>query len=367
MRKYLLLSLLSIIALCGCNHDNDDSPCAHGHCPAPIPVPTVAVPVPAAGAIAATAVVHVPPVILNGDASPPVVTLQGGIKRAVIVGINKFLDPGAPPLTGCVPDAARAYAKATGDVVATRKIFGSAADTLKIEKWAVNSWGIDPVNITLLLDEQATVANVKAALNAAVAASKPGDSLLYWQSSHGTEDTIPDDNGAAVHGMVCCYDFGWDREHEFCDVDFKAIFSKLPDDVSFNWVSDSCNSGDLDRNVGKHKHPVRSKALPHPPNVRLRVHAARINEAKTKGLVNGILDVGFLPGCKPDQTSADSEDDDGCPGGALSIMLMKEFDNFSDKPISALAKQVDNDLASDGYDQVCVPSGARKNKPFLKP
>lgn len=384
MKNFLnLVAALLLAFSVGCNHDNDDaqyidqdgntvitthSGCSGGHChsattvtPAPAQVPAIIqVPAPAPSQDA-------PPVTITvTDPSPaPAVQLPAaaGVKRAVIVGVNKFTDPGAPTLTGCVPDAARIYAKCTGGGADK---FAGKVDPALIAKCAVNPWGFDPKNIILLLDEDATVANVKAALIATVAASKPGDEFLYWSSSHGTEDTIPDDNGAVVHGMIVMHDFDWSREKEICDVDLRAIFAKLPAGVIFNHASDSCNSGTLDRNVGKHKHPVHDKALVQPPNVRIRVHAARINGAKTKGLINDELDVGYLPGCRLDQTSADSQDDDGYPGGALTIMAMKNFDAFADKPLTDLAKQIDQDLAANGYDQVSIPTGARKNKPWLK-
>lgn len=364
MRKtFALLAALLLAVTLGCNNDSDDCPtCHNGHCPVTV------TDTPAPQAVTPIIPVQIQPTHQDAPpaapALPPATTT--GVKRAVIVGINVFLDPGAPPLSGCVLDAARLYAKSSGDTNGTVVAFHGAVAADKAKQWAVNNWGYDVKNITLLLNEQATVANVKAALNAAVAASKPGDSLIYWQSSHGTEDTIADDNGAAVHGIVCCYDFGWTREQELCDVDLKAIFSKLPDGVLFNWGADSCNSGGLDRNVGKHKHPVREKSVTQPPAVRQRVRAARIAGAKTRGMVSGELDVGFLPGCKPDQTSADSQEDDGTPGGALTIMFMKEVDAFAAQPLTALAKQMDADLAADGYDQVCVPDGARKSKPWGK-
>jgi len=259
------------------------------------------------------------------------------VKRAVLVGVNKYKDPSCPPLHGCVPDIAR------------------------IKNYCIVKWGFKPENIVVLLDEQATVENVKNALNTAVKASKADDTLLYWQSSHGADDVID----GAVHQFVCCHDFTWDRAHELCDLDFVEIFKALPPGVIFNWGSDSCHSGDLDRNV--HKHPKALPKSPPPPDgVKIAVKKARINGAATKELINGLLNVGYISGCGKDETSADSYDDDGTPAGALTLYFCKTWDANQTANLVDLGKKINKSLDEAGYDQNPTVSGARKNKPWLK-
>lgn len=352
MKKFIAFVLLAICAA-GCNnHDNDDNDCPtchNGHChrtstnvsttttievPATFPAPVP----PAAPVVAAPAPV----------APPITIAIGAGIKRAVIVGINKYSDPGAPTLAGCVNDALDMKAK------------------------AISTWGFKEECIALLLDEQATKANVVKALTDAVAATQPGDTLLYSQSSHGAEDAVSDDANSEpdhMNQMICCSDFSWDRDHELIDKDFVQIFSKLPDGVIFNWESDSCHSGSLDKQLQRHNakgHFQVKKEFPQTAIVAARVAKAKARSLPMRKVQTGILNVGFISGCKSDQTSADTQDENGRPCGALTHYFLAIIDGLSDAPITSVADKLDSALAADGYDQQPQAEGGRKDKPWLK-
>lgn len=351
MKKFIAFVLLAICAA-GCNnHDSDDSDCPtchNGHChrtstnvstTTTIEVPaTFPAPVPPAA-----------PVVAAPAAAPDTTIAIGtGIKRAVIVGINVYSDPGAPTLAGCVDDA------------------------LDIKTKAISAWGFKDECITMLLDKQATKAAVVKALTDAVAATQPGDTLLYWQSSHGAEDAVSDDaNGEPDHmnQMVCCTDFSWDPKFELIDKDFVAIFSRLPADAIFNWGSDSCHSGDLDKQIKKHNakgHFVVRKEFPQTVAVAARVAKAKARSLPMRKVQTGILNVGFISGCQSDQTSADTQDENGRPCGALTHYFLANIDALADASLVDVAAKVDSALSADGYDQVPVAEGGRKNKPWLK-
>lgn len=376
----LFFALLLLVYAAGCNHDHNDD-YTPPTCPTctncqlnshpqlhVTPPPTEAQPVPPAPTPWSSppaapnqpptitsepphvAIAPLPPVIIIADPQPaplPVIPLpdEAGTKRAVIVGINHYLDPSAPPLSGCVNDA------------------------WNIKNKCVKSWGFNDEYIILLLDAQATKAAIVAALKEYVAASKPGDTLLYWQSSHGAEDAVSDDADSEpdhANQMVCCYDFAWDRQHELIDKDFVEIFKALPAGVIFNWGSDSCHSGDLDRNVNRHFRVTHPKSPTPPDVVKIRVAKAQLKGRKHRGLTQGLLDVGFLSGCRSDQTSADTQDDNGVPCGALTNYFLKNIDAMSEASLSTLAKTLDKKLSADGYDQSPVAEGARAGKPWLK-
>lgn len=370
MLKRISFLLIALIGLVGCNNDSDTVECANGQCQLHHHHHGAAVAQDAAPAPTAPVIVVTPPPVVVSPMPAPVVAVPenaapttGGTKRAVIVGINVYSDPGAPGLQGCVPDAESIYVKCTGD------LSKYPDDVAFLKPYAVNTWGFIPDCCVVILDEKATKAAVTQALVDAVAASKPGDTLLYWQSSHGAEDAISADADSQpdhMNQIACMTDFAWDREHEMIDEDFVAIFSKLPPGVLFNWASDSCHSGDLDRNVGHHKHPVRAKSPTPPEKVRIRVKKAQINHVASRDLVGGILDVGFISGCKSDQTSADSQDDFGHPCGALTHYFLTTIDAHANDPITKEASALDTALAADGYDQMPQSSGRRKTKPWLK-
>ncbi len=223
----------------------------------------------------------------------------------------------------------------------------------------------------MLLDEQATIAHVKEALFRAVGASKAGDTLLYWHSSHGAEDAVsPDSFSEPDHAnqLVCCYDFAWDRAHELIDKDYVSIFSKIPDGVIFGWGSDTCHSGDLSKAIDKPKcdRPIRSKEMPQPEYVKARVAKAKAKGMIPRALIGGLLDVGFISGCKANQTSADTSDEAGNPGGAMTMFFLNTIDAHKDESLDAAVSAMRTALSKAGYDQSPQAEGAAKEKPWLK-
>ena len=83
-------------------------------------------------------------------------------------------------------------------------------------------------------------------------------------------------------------------------------------------------------------------------------------------MVCGKLDVGFISGCKSNQTSADTYDSNGRACGALTHYLLKTMDSVpADTPVKKLAALTSKALANAGYSQRPQSEGRRRNKPFL--
>ena len=323
--------------------------CSNGHCystsvttqPAPVVIPAkYQTPAPPPVVVTVTDPAAVTAEDAGGTPPPPVIAaVTGGTTYGILVGINKFKSPDAPTLQGCDNDSTNIQAK------------------------AVAVWGLTTAHTVLLQDEQATKAAVVAALTAAVAAAKPGDKIIYWQSSHGATDTDPT-TGDLVD-VVCCYDFDWVPEYELTSTEFKAIFGKALPGVIIGWGSDSCHSGDLDKNLGKHVRHCRPKSPNMPDAVRIRVAKARAKGGKSRSINRDILNVGFMSGCKTDQTSADSSDENGVPCGAFTHYFLKDYDACAAMDLIDFATKVDADLAADGYDQTPLASGSQAAKPWL--
>src|SRR5262249_17855310 len=92
-------------------------------------------------------------------------------RRALCVGVNRYKNYPDATLRGCVPDA--------NDMASTlQKVLGFAR-----------------ADITLLLDAQATKANILNNLQAMVNGAKAGTYayLVFSMSSHGTQ--VPDQSG----------------------------------------------------------------------------------------------------------------------------------------------------------------------------
>ncbi len=264
--------------------------------------------------------------------------------RALLVGINMY--PGCP-LAGCVDDI-EFFAR---DIL-VKKLNYSQAD------------------VRLITDTRATTQEILTRLNWLVNGLNAGDRILFYFSGHGAQfagrDTAGEVDG--LNEVICPVDFDWTESKMITDHQFKALFSRIPAGVKFNWVSDSCHSGDLTKNFlrtgGRYNKP---KTMPVPVDIKWRIETAIKKNFKpiSRAMVRGVLDVGFISGCTNTQTSSDTEVN-GVPCGALSYYLRSNLlaaDGF-DISLSELTNRVVRDLTANGYAQTPQAEGARVALPF---
>ncbi|MBV6343551.1 caspase family protein [Candidatus Magnetobacterium casense] len=275
--------------------------------------------------------------------------------KALHVGINKY--PTAP-LTGCVNDSSD-----FADYLNTKMKF--RAD-----------------DIRLLCDERATTAAIFDRLRWLVDVT-PGSRCFFHYSGHGAQ--YPSRNYKheldRLLEVICPVDFDWTPEHMITDKQFVEIFSAIPAGVKFNWISDSCHSGDLTRNmpmsrelaeqtpssvVGINSGSMLPKVYPMPVDIAWRLRgAAPRTFVGTRAISHGTLDVGFVSGCKSNQTSMDAVFD-GRPGGALTQMFLRVLKQKGwGCRLSELTKLTAGALRRKGFTQVPQCEGARAKKPFL--
>jgi len=259
--------------------------------------------------------------------------------KILLVGINKY--PNCP-LNGCINDIT------------------DMADLL------VNSFGVAQENIRLLADDRATTSAIIERLNWLVDV-KPGDRCLFHFSGHGVQVATRNQQ-QEVDGLdeaICPVDFNWSESRMIRDKQFYSIFSKIPSGVKFNWISDSCHSGDLTRSMNT------PRRYPLPADIAWRNSIAinkgftvhRPGKPVTKPTLPN-LDVGFISGCKPNQTSADANIN-GKYNGVLTYYLIRELKKNISLPISNVINNVVSQLARAGYTQHPTVDGNRSNLPFL--
>lgn len=211
-------------------------------------------------------------------------------RKALCVGINKFANFPAATLQGCANDA--------NDMSALlQKLLG-----------------FQKSDISVLLDAQATKAQIMAELKAMVDGAKSGkySYLVFSLSSHGTQ--VPD-----VHGdepdradeAFCPHDLAqagdrWDKEHIIIDDELRNLFIQLPPNVLLEAYLDTCHSGTglkaidllLDR---------KPRYLP-PPSIQA---FEQVEGKRSRGVYRGLLEKGVVhhilwAACRSDQTSADA-------------------------------------------------------------
>lgn len=245
--------------------------------------------------------------------------------RALLVGINAY--PNAP-LQGCI-----------NDVTDMAQFIEEVLDFQKED-------------IHLLTDGRATKKEIVAHLEQLIQDVGPGDRILFHYSGHGTTLTLRDTHGAVstVHDAICPVDFDFTPEHAVTDKEFRALFQNIPKGVEFNWISDSCHSGDLARAAG----PGRPRSYPIPPDMQWRLAAAMDKGLHPLGFAKSIehLNGALIAGCRTDQTSADAYFS-GRANGALTYFLLRALrpPEGSQLPLTALVERVASMVSKSGYEQ----------------
>jgi len=216
------------------------------------------------------------------------------MKRALLVGINRYPDPGNE-LKGCVNDVRQ------------------MAETLKSRHGFPGG-----EEMRILTDARATTKAILDGLAWLTAGASPGDSLVFHYSGHGSQ--VPDKHGDEADRLdeiLCPYDLDWD--HPLTDDDLGAACAGVPQGVLLTVILDCCHSGtglrDFVRPCGipPSDAPDRRRFLPHPgashPDpMRPRRPVRRFGVSVTK--TNAVL----IAACRDDQTSADAFIDGGYHG-----------------------------------------------------
>ncbi|HZS10046.1 MAG TPA: caspase family protein [Blastocatellia bacterium] len=145
--------------------------------------------------------------------------------RALIVGVEKYKDPLVPPTPGCV------------------------ADALAMSDFIKAKFGFPSTGIRLLLNEEATAANIENNLQQwLVAGSRPGDRIFFFYAGHGSQ--LPDDDHDEADGFdetLAPYDVDpLTGAREIRDDFFSQIIARLSGRRAV-LIFDSCHSGTIAR------------------------------------------------------------------------------------------------------------------------
>ena len=243
------------------------------------------------------------------------------VKRAVLIGINDYEDPGVSDLAGCVNDVELM----TG--VLTEHYGFDAGNVSKLVKAPDNSR-----------------AGIFEALDGLIDATQTGDVALVYYSGHGSqapdtnsdeddeydETLVPSDSG---RGSLPVRDIIDDELHSYLE----ALAQKT-DQASF--IFDSCHSGSVDRNilvapdrkVTPRAIPAAEEAPQDPPH--LRPEAADSGGEKS---ASGLIPTGeyvLIAGCQDPQTSKET-DFEGRRNGALTYFFAKALQGGGDVTLQA--------------------------------
>ena len=243
---------------------------------------------------------------------------------------------------------------------------GCVNDVMDIRKRLVDKYSFNPDNIRVLTDSRATTKATLEHLDWLVSCCSPTehDFLVYDNSSHGTQfrirrDGIVDNYESAV---VCPCDFDWDNNFISVDMIHQRL-DRIPKNTTILIISDSCNSGDLVKELlpfemewGSKKN--LSKRIIPPEDIQARSLGQELPVKRVESYVSTIDDVNviFLSGCMSSQTSADAYID-GRYNGALTAGIKHVMDlDSADTTYNCMHKLVMDFLDKNDFDQ----------RPFLK-
>ena len=179
---------------------------------------------------------------------------EPGIKRALLIGINKYK--------------------------AVPKLQGSLNDIETMKQILITRWGFSESHITLLTDEAATRAGMLAAMEQLVKEASPNDTVYFHFSGHGSqvEDTNGDEKDDGLDETLVPQDGRTPGVRDITDDELDAIFARLRAKQAFI-VLDSCHSGTATRSLD-----IRTRSVPRD----MRVDIYRAAEAalpKTRAIV----------------------------------------------------------------------------------
>lgn len=267
------------------------------------------------------------------------------VKRALLVGINKYRIPNAD-LNGCVNDVEGVW------------------------KALTESFDFDPDNIRVLTDERATKDGILSRLEWLLSGVKSGDELFLHFSCHGSQirDRNNDELDDSLDELIVTHDHSWDDP--LLDDQLHGLFKMLPQDAFLTVVVDSCHSGTMTRGLAGNPMEYKIRYLPPPFDIASRSMGRNLARRKVgaKNAPNGsdtqrhIL----LSGCRDDQTSADANFD-GVWGGALTTHLLQVLKEHPDWDWNHIHTEVVQNIRNAGFSQEPQLSGMlslRERVPF---
>jgi uncharacterized caspase-like protein len=258
-------------------------------------------------------------------------------KKALCVGINDYPYEDND-LNGCVNDA-----KAWSELL-------------------VDHFGFPDSDVKLLLDDQATKANIMTALTELVTKAKAGDVLVFTNSSHGTyvADTSGDEE--KYDEAMCPYDA---EDNLIVDDELRKLFATLADNVSLTVISDSCFSGTVTRAVPGLKTPDDRRVRFLNPAIigkrTLENVLKAVRKGKTKYPESKMKDI-LLSACTDKQYSYDAEID-GAYHGAMTYYALQAIQDADYKiTYQELHKRLKKLLTDSSYEQTPQLEGKKDRK-----
>jgi len=278
---------------------------------------------------------------------------------AVIIGINDY-----PELL----DAQGNPRKDDKGNILSDDLKGCVNDANFWKELLTKSLGVKESNVHMLLDGAATEANFIKEVTWLVQTAKPGDTIFFSYSGHGSQVELKDqpEEADGLTEVICLID------------------SNIPDNFFAEWAKDmksvgvhatfefdSCHSGGLDRDTVKDGKILRNKFLPKARlNAKQRanhldqIEQATIRMAASTSRSTSTGSYVFLMASQESQTSSDLEFlDDTPPQGAYTYCVKLALAADPNLSIKQLIAEVKKILKDNDFEQVPKAEYSDANRP----
>lgn len=227
---------------------------------------------------------------------------------------------------------------------------GCDNDVNDIEAELVNLLGFPPANITKLVDSNATADGIKAAAKGVVMQLRAGDRFCFWYSGHGAQLV----DGDSATDVICPINFAFTPETSVTVSDFHDLFADIPKGVVAAWGSDSCHSGDLEKDF--HRNGMPKLFRRDPTAAQGAVPPTKFS--RLRDISASLPNIVLISGCRSDQTSADAYIN-GRYNGAFTYFFVQALraPNGLNTQLTSLVPDVQSALHNAGYGQIPQLSG----------
>lgn len=208
---------------------------------------------------------------------------------------------------------------------------GCVNDVMDIRERLIKKYNFSPDNIRLLISERATKKAICEHVEWLISCCDPvaEDLLVFDYSGHGTKFRIRRGNNLDNYETACLCS----TDHDWSDPLEAGIlhryFDQIPPNTSLSFIADCCNSGDLVKRFGfDGSTATQAKRMIPPDDILARSLDRTLTTKQIEDYVSIIdtVNVLFLSGCQPEETSADAYID-GRYNGALTAGLKWVIDS----------------------------------------
>lgn len=244
------------------------------------------------------------------------------------------------------------------DTYPNAPLCGCGQDVIDMANFLVDNNYFKPEEIDRLTDDRATTEAIKQRISRLISGMTSGGRYFFHYSGHGTQYAVRAESSGEVtsyHDAICPVDFDNSPEHMITDVDFQTLFAGIPTGADFTWVSDSCHSGGLAKDMAPRVSGGKGPRLfPIHNDIKWRVEVAQSQKLPLLGfravalLLNGAL----IAACRPDETAWPVSDLGGY-NGALTYALLNQLKTPGGRttPLTSLIPMVQQALINLGLSQ----------------